>query len=303
MEAENEKSQKEKERNEKKELVIVTGMSGAGKSEAMNFFEDRDYFCIDNFPMNLFPYINEIFLSSRKDNRIAIAIDIRNKGFVEHFKNQIEYLDEIDIDYKIIYLDARTDILLSRYELSRRKHPLNLHDTLLENIEEERKIIKDFALMADIMIDTTKITVKELQQILEKEFSGKGTKLNVNLTSFGFKNGIPLDLHLMFDLRFLPNPYYKENLKKKTGNHEDVQNYVMELEESREFYEMLLNMLEYLIPKYEKDGKSHLRIGIGCSGGQHRSVTFVNALQKELSEKTAYKITKFHREVGDKREI
>ena len=174
---------------------------------------------------------------------------------------------------------------------------------MLENIEEERKLIKDFMLKADLVIDTTKTSAKELQQILEKAFSGKKTKLNVNLTSFGFKNGIPLDLHLMFDLRFLPNPYYIDDLKRKTGNHKDVMDYVMGLEESREFYKMLLDMLEYLIPKYEKDGKSHLRIGIGCSGGQHRSATFVNMLYKDLSEKLDYKITKFHREIGDKTEV
>ncbi len=292
-----------KQEKEKKELVIITGMSGAGKSEAMNFFEDREYFCIDNFPINLFQYLDEIFLSSKKRNKVAVAIDIRNQEFIQQFIKQLEFLDKTKIDYKIIYLDARTSVLLSRYELSRRKHPLNMYDTLLENIEEERKIIKDFMLKADLVIDTTKTSAKELQEILEKEFSGKGAKLNVNLTSFGFKNGIPLDLHLMFDLRFLPNPYYVENLKKKTGNHEDVQDYVMELAESKEFYNMLLNMLEYLIPKYEKDGKSHLRIGIGCSGGQHRSVTFVNALQRELSEKTDYKITKYHRESGERLEI
>ena len=285
------------------QLVIVTGMSGAGKSETMNFFEDREYFCIDNFPISLFQYLNEIFLSNKKRNKVAVAIDIRNQEFIDQFLKQLEFLDENEINYKVIYLDARTNVLLSRYELSRRKHPLNLYDTLLENIEEERKLIKDFMLKADLVIDTTKTSAKELQQILEKAFSGKKTKLNVNLTSFGFKNGIPLDLHLMFDLRFLPNPYYIEDLKRKTGNHKDVMDYVMRLEESREFYKMLLDMLEYLIPKYEKDGKSHLRIGIGCSGGQHRSATFVNMLYKDLSKKLDYKITKFHREIGDKTEV
>ena len=287
----------------KKELVIITGMSGAGKSEAMKFFEDREYFCIDNFPISLFQYLNEIFLSNKKRNKVAVAIDIRNQEFIDQFLKQLEFLDENEINYKVIYLDARTNVLLSRYELSRRKHPLNLYDTLLENIEEERKLIKDFMLKADLVIDTTKTSAKELQQILEKAFSGKKTKLNVNLTSFGFKNGIPLDLHLMFDLRFLPNPYYIEDLKRKTGNHKDVMDYVMGLEESREFYKMLLDMLEYLIPKYEKDGKSHLRIGIGCSGGQHRSATFVNMLYKDLSERLDYKIKKFHREIGDKTEV
>ncbi len=287
----------------KKELVIITGMSGAGKSQAMDFFEDRGYFCVDNFPISLFQYLNEIFISSEKRDKIALAIDIRNQEFIEQFNKQLSLLNDLNIDYTIIYLDARTNVLLSRYELSRRKHPLNLHDTLLENIKEERKLIKDFMLKADLIIDTSTTSVKEFEKILDKEFIGKTKKLSINLTSFGFKYGIPLDMHLMFDLRFLPNPYYIPELRKKTGNHKDVSDYVMGLDESKEFFEMLLNMLIYLIPKYEKDGKAHLRIGIGCSGGQHRSVTFVNYLHAELSKIFNYKITKFHREIGDEKEI
>ena len=261
----------------KKELVIITGMSGAGKSEAMNFFEDREYFCIDNFPINLFQYLNEIFISSEKRNRVAIAIDVRNQEFIEQLTKQLEILDKEEILHTMIYLDARTDVLLS--------------------------IIKDFMVKADLVIDTSTLSVKELQEILEKEFSGQRKKININLTSFGFKYGIPLDLHLMFDLRFLPNPYYINNLKNKTGNHKEVQDYVMGLPESQEFYKKLLDMLLYLIPKYEKEGKSHLRIGIGCSGGQHRSATFVNKLYDDLSQRMDYHIGKFHREVGEKKEI
>lgn len=287
---------------QKKELVIITGMSGAGKSQAMDFFEDRGYFCIDNFPLNLFQYLNEIFISSEKRDKVAVAIDIRNQEFIAQFNKQLDLLNDLNIDYTIIYLDARTNVILNRYELSRRKHPLNLHDTLLENIEAERKLIKDFMLKADLIIDTTTTSVKDLEKLLEKEFIGKAKKLSINLTSFGFKYGIPLDMHLMFDLRFLPNPYYISELRKKTGNHEDVMEYVMSSEESREFYKMLLDMLLYLIPKYEKDGKAHLRIGIGCSGGQHRSVTYVNKLYEDLNQKLNYKITKFHRETAEARE-
>ena len=217
----------------KKELVIITGMSGAGKSEAMKFFEDREYFCIDNFPINLFQYLNEIFISSEKRNQVAIAIDVRNKEFIEQLTKQLEILDKEEISHTMIYLDARTDVLLSRYELSRRKHPLNMYDTLLANIKEERKIIKDFMINSDLVIDTSTLSVKELQEILEKEFSGQRKKIRVNLTSFGFKYGIPLVLHLMFDLRFLQNTYYLDELKNKTGNHKDVQDYVMGLSESQ----------------------------------------------------------------------
>lgn len=290
-------------KNETKDLVIITGMSGAGKSEAMDFFEDRGYFCIDNFPINLFQYLNEIFISSEKRDKIAVAIDIRNQEFIEQFHKQLKLLGDLNINYTIIYLDARTNVLVNRYELTRRKHPLNKYDTLIENIEAERKLIKDFMLRADLVIDTSKTSVKEFESILEKEFVHKTKKLSINLTSFGFKYGIPLDMHLMFDLRFLPNPYYIPELREKTGNHKDVSNYVLGLEESQEFYKMLYDMLMYLIPKYEKDGKAHLRIGIGCSGGQHRSATFVNKLYEDLNKNLNYKVTKYHREIGDKKEL
>ena len=156
---------------------------------------------------------------------------------------------------------------------------------------------------ADLVIDTSTLSVKELQALLEKEFFSGNKKMNISISSFGFKYGIPLDLHLMFDLRFLPNPYYIESLKKKTGNHKDVSDYVMGMPESQDFYKMLLEMLMYLIPKYEKEGKSHLRIGIGCSGGQHRSVTFVNKVYEDLSKNLTYNVGKYHREVGAKTEI
>jgi UPF0042 nucleotide-binding protein len=287
----------------KKELVIITGMSGAGKSETMDFFEDRGYFCIDNFPINLFQYFNEIFLSDGKRDKIAVVIDIRDKEFVKEFIKQLKFIQDQKIKYTVIYLDASTNVLLSRYELSRRKHPLNMYETLIKNIEEERKLIKDFKLKASIIIDTSKTTAKQFHEILEREFEGNTTKLSINVTSFGYKYGIPLDAHLMFDLRFLPNPYYIEELRSKTGNHKDVYNYVINLDESKEFYKKLYDMLVYLIPKYEVDGKAHLRIAIGCSGGQHRSVSFVNKLVEDLNKKFDYKITKFHREVGAKKEI
>ncbi len=288
---------------DKKEFVVITGMSGAGKSEAMNFFEDRGYFCIDNFPINLFQYMNEIFLAGGKRDKIAVVIDIRDKEFVKEFKKQLKFLYDQNIKYTVLYLDTRTKVLLSRYELSRRKHPLNIHDTLIENIEEERKLIKEFKSLADIVIDTSNMKVKEFQKKLGHEFSNNVSKLSINLTSFGYKYGIPLDAHLVFDLRFLTNPYYIDDLKNKTGNHEDVYNYVMDLEDSKEFYKKLLDMLVFLIPKYELEGKAHLRIAIGCSGGQHRSASFVNKLVNDLSIAFKYKITKFHREIGDKKEI
>ena len=283
-----------------RELIIITGMSGAGKSVTLKFFEDREYFCIDNFPIQLFQYIGQIFLAKGKRDKIAVSIDIRDMEIISKFEEQLDILDDEKIKYSIIYLDAKNDILLNRYELSRRKHPLKVYDTLLSNIKKERHLIEKLKPKANIVIDTSTISTKELYEILEREYTRDISKLNINLTSFGFKYGIPLDLDLMFDLRFLPNPYYIEDLKNKTGNHIDVYNYVVESEESKKFYKMLFDMLVYLIPEYEEEGKAHLRIGIGCSGGQHRSVSYVNKLHKELSEEFDYKITYYHREVGEK---
>ncbi len=283
-----------------RELIIITGMSGAGKSVTLKFFEDREYFCIDNFPIQLFQYIGQIFLAKGKRDKIAVSIDIRDMEIISKFEEQLDILDDEKIKYSVIYLDAKNDILLNRYELSRRKHPLKVYDTLLSNIKKERHLIEKLKPKANIVIDTSTISTKELYEILEREYTRDISKLNINLTSFGFKYGIPLDLDLMFDLRFLPNPYYIEDLKNKTGNHIDVYNYVVESEESKKFYKMLFDMLVYLIPEYEEEGKAHLRIGIGCSGGQHRSVSYVNKLHKELSEEFDYKITYYHREVGEK---
>ena len=283
-----------------RELIIITGMSGAGKSVTLKFFEDREYFCIDNFPIQLFQYIGQIFLAKGQRDKIAVSIDIRDMDIISKFEEQLDILDDEKIKYSVIYLDAKNDILLNRYELSRRKHPLKVYDTLLSNIKKERHLIEKLKPKANIVIDTSTISTKELYEILEREYTRDISKLNINLTSFGFKYGIPLDLDLMFDLRFLPNPYYIEDLKNKTGNHIDVYNYVVESEESKKFYKMLFDMLVYLIPEYEEEGKAHLRIGIGCSGGQHRSVSYVNKLHKELSEEFDYKITYYHREVGEK---
>lgn len=280
-----------------KKLIIITGMSGAGKTQALDIYEDRGYFCIDNYPMTLFKYIQDIYQSAEKREKIAVVVDIRDADVITDFINQLDILKKCQIEYRLIYLDARTDVLLSRYELSRRKHPLNKYDGLINNIEAERKLISCFKQYAHQVIDTSKLDVKQLESELEQE----NTKLDISLISFGFKNGIPLDAHLVFDVRFLPNPYYVHELRSKTGNDMQVYDYVMSFNESEFYYNMLYNMITYLIPQYEKEGKAYLKIAIGCSGGQHRSVSFINRLKKELSLKFKNKITKNHREVGNKK--
>ncbi|WP_068267405.1 RNase adapter RapZ [Caviibacter abscessus] len=280
-----------------KELIIVTGMSGAGKTQALNIYEDRGYFCIDNYPMALFKYIQDIYQSAEKREKIAVVVDIRDANVITDFINQLDILNKYKIKYRLIYLDARTDVLLSRYELSRRKHPLNKYEGLIDNIEAERKLISCFKQYAHQIIDTSKLDVKQL----ETELEAGDTKLDISLISFGFKNGIPLDAHLVFDVRFLPNPYYVKELRHKTGNDSEVYDYVMSFNESEVYYAMLYNMITYLIPEYEKEGKAYLKIAVGCSGGQHRSVSFINRLKKELSIKFNNKINKNHREVGNKK--
>ena len=280
-----------------KELIIITGMSGAGKSQALNIFEDRGYFCIDNYPISLFRYIGDIYKGNIEKDKIAVVVDIRDSNVVTEFTKQLETLKSYDISYILIYLDARTEVLHSRYELSRRKHPLNKYYGLLQNIEAERKLISPFKAYANKVIDTTNLLLNELEIELELSIN----KLDISLISFGFKNGIPLDAHLVFDVRFLPNPYYIGELKYKTGNDTSVFDYVMSFDESNEYYNMLYNMISYLIPRYEKEGKAYLKIAVGCSGGQHRSVSFVNRLKKDLNLHFKNKIIKNHREVGNRK--
>ena len=290
---------------EKKELVIITGMSGAGKTVAMQSFEDMGYFCVDNMPPSLLPKFWELVKESGKITKIALVIDLRSRAFFDEIMSAIGGLDNTSfITTKILFLEASDDALVSRYKETRRTHPLAGEGRIYDGIIAERRLLQDIKTRSQKVIDTTNLSPRQLREEIMQAFStGQEGVFTIQVMSFGFKYGIPLDLHLMFDLRFLPNPYYIDNLKRKTGNHKEVQDYVMGLPESQEFYKMLLDMLLYLIPKYEKEGKSHLRIGIGCSGGQHRSATFVNKLYDDLSQKMDYHIGKFHREVGDKKEI
>lgn len=280
------------------EFLIITGMSGAGKSQAVNFFEDRGFFCIDNLPASLLTSFVDIYNKSKgKIKKVAFVIDIRSWNFVEDFYNELKGLRESGINYKIIFLDSKDEVLLQRFNLTRRKHPLEVYNTLLENIEEERKRLEEIRSIAAIIIDTSNLTTKELITKLEEELEmSDKTKINITFLSFGFKYGIPIDLDMMFDVRFLPNPYYIDSLKEKTGNDKEVQEYVLKFDISKQFYEKIKDMLDFLIPNFIKEGKSHLTIGIGCSGGKHRSVTFANRLYDYYSGKKECKVFITHRD-------
>ena len=271
-----------------KHIIIVTGLSGAGKTTALNILEDMNYYTIDNLPLGL-----EKSLLDTEIEKLAVGIDIRTFKNTKDFFKFIKYIKETGVKMDIIFLEAHEAIILGRYTLSRRAHPLK-EVTLLRSILKEKKILFPIKEIADLIIDTTEIKNVELEKrikkfILAKDEENIDVNINIHIQSFGYKYGIPTDSDLMFDVRFIPNPYYIEKLKELNGFDEEVKEYVLSQKESEEFYSKLLPLLEFLIPQYIKEGKKHLTISIGCSGGQHRSVTFVNKLAEDLKNSKVLK--------------
>ena len=264
-----------------KHIIIVTGLSGAGKTTALNILEDMNYYTIDNLPLGL-----EKSLLDTEIEKLAVGIDIRTFKNTKDFFKFINYIKETGVKMDIIFIEAHEAIILGRYTLTRRAHPLK-EVTLLRSILKEKNILFPIREIADLIIDTTEIKTVELEKRFKKFLSGKDElnidiNMNIHIQSFGYKYGIPTDSDLMFDVRFIPNPYYIEELKEKNGCDKEVKDYVLSQKESTEFYSKLLPLIEFLIPQYIKEGKKHLTISIGCSGGQHRSVTFVNKLAEDL---------------------
>lgn len=282
----------------KEELLIITGIAGAGKSTAINFFEDRGYLAIDNLPVIFLPKLCETYTENKKKvPKLAVVIDFRSWENMGEVYEAFNELKKLGISYKILFLDAKSEVIINRYNLTRRKHPIREFGTLNEKVTEEKKRLEELRLMANFVIDTSELTAKGLLKSLES-FSDSGEKqLTLSIFSFGFKYGLPIAMDLLFDVRFLPNPYYIEELKEKTGNDKEVSDYVMSFGESTEFFDRLTGMLDYLIPKYIKEGKSHLTIGIACSGGKHRSVTFVNGLYDYYKKSHDFEVIKHHRDI------
>ena len=269
-----------------KHVIIVTGLSGAGKTTALNILEDMNYYTIDNLPLGL-----EKSLLDTEIEKLAVGIDIRTFKNTKDFFKFINYIKESGVKMDIVFIEAHEAIILGRYTLSRRAHPLK-ELTLLRSILKEKNILFKIREIADLIIDTTEIKTVELEKRFKKFLSGKDelnidVNMNIHIQSFGYKYGVPIDSDLMFDVRFIPNPYYIEELKEKNGCDKEVKDYVLLQEESKEFYDKLLPLIEFLIPQYVKEGKKHLTISIGCSGGQHRSVTFVNKLAEDLKNSKA----------------
>ena len=291
-------------------IVIVTGMSGAGKSTVLKSLEDLGFFCVDNLPVPLLRKFVE--MTSDEDfsyDKVALGIDVRSGEALGELDGILTELqsrksdegEELDnkINYEILYLDASNKVLVKRYKETRREHPLARGGSLEDGINQERRRVDFLMKLADYTIDTSSLLTRELKAEVHKIFStdDKYNNMIVTIMSFGYKFGVPQDADYVFDVRFMPNPYYVEELKKKTGNDKEIQDFVMQNEESQKFLDMLEQMMSYITKEFtEKDGRHHIVIAIGCTGGRHRSVTVANELYKRMSE-LPYSVRVFHRDV------
>ena len=280
-------------------FVIITGMSGAGKSSVLKMLEDNGYFCVDNLPVPLILKFAELSNADEHRRKIALGIDIRSGSGLENMDAILEQMKEHGYEYEILFLDAGDDVLIKRFKETRRAHPLAQQGRVDEGIAEERKRLDFIRMNSDYIIDTSTLLIRDLRMKIEDIFvkNKKFKNLFVTVLSFGFKYGIPVDADLVFDVRFMPNPYYVEELKHKTGNEKEVQDYVMNSDVSREFIKKLDDMIRFLIPNYVKEGKNQLLIGIGCTGGKHRSVTVANELYQKLSKDENLGIKVAHRDI------
>ena len=282
-------------------FVIVTGMSGAGKSTALKRLEDMGYFCVDNLPISLISKFAEMaYTPGSEIQRVALGVDIRSGRALDALEDVLECMSAASQKYEILYLEAADSVLVKRFKETRRSHPLAQGGRVDKGITEERERLAFLKRHADYIIDTSKLLTRELNWELEKIFvEGREFKsLVVTVLSFGFKYGIPADADLVFDVRFLPNPYYVDQLKALTGNDKPVQDYVMGFEVSHVFLDKLADMIQFLLPNYVQEGKNQLIIGIGCTGGKHRSVTLANRLFDLLSLQNDYGIRIEHRDIG-----
>ncbi len=280
-------------------FVIVTGMSGAGKSSALKMLEDIGYFCVDNLPVGLMDKFAEMMLDQTASvENVALGIDIRNGQRIRELEQKLNEIEAMGIQFEILYLNASNRILIKRYKETRRNHPLSRNGRVEDGIAKEREVMKFLQDQADYVIDTSQLLTRELKEEIDRIYVNgeSGERFQIAVVSFGFKFGIPADVDLVFDVRFLPNPFYDLELRPLTGNDKAIQDFVMGHEEAAKFLEKLQGMLKFLIPNYIKEGKYNLVIGIGCTGGKHRSVTIANALTEKLNE-LPYSVKTEHRDI------
>ena len=282
-------------------FVVVTGMSGGGRSTALKMLEDIGFYCVDNLPVSLIDKFVELISNQGEEiNKVGLGVDVRAGQFFEEAADVLAKLKESGYNLEILFMDADEKSLIKRYKETRRAHPLALEGRIEDGVRKEKEILTRIRSMADYVIDTSNLLTRELKQELDRIFVGNEAynSLMVTVMSFGFKYGIPVDADLVFDVRFLPNPFYLEELKQKTGNDKEVQEYVMGFEEAGVFLEKLEDMMQFLIPNYIKEGKNRLVVAVGCTGGKHRSVTLANFLYSAMKNKGNYGITLYHRDVG-----
>ncbi|EAD2130164.1 RNase adapter RapZ [Listeria monocytogenes] len=278
-------------------LVIITGMSGAGKTVAMQSLEDLGYFCVDNLPPSLLPKFWELMKESDKMDKIALVMDLRGREFFDSIEPALDELDNTNfITTKILFLEADDKVLVSRYKEKRRHHPLEPNGSVLDGINAERELLSDLKGRSQLVINTSNMAPRELRERINNEFQTEDKDIfNVQLMSFGFKYGIPIDADLVFDVRFLPNPHYIDKMRPLTGLDEDVYEYVMKWPETQTFLDKLVDLLMFTLPFYKREGKTQLVIAIGCTGGQHRSVALTEFVGKAIQQK--YETTISHRDM------
>ncbi|MDT8716090.1 RNase adapter RapZ [Clostridium sp. 19966] len=283
-------------------FVIVTGLSGAGKTQAMRSLEDIGYFCVDNLPPTLIPKFGEVcYQTDGKIDKIALVMDIRGGLFFDALFESLKELEKQEYQYEILYLDANDEVLIKRYKESRRKHPLAPDGRVLQGISLERNKLSELRNRADNIIDTSKLSIWDLRQKITDIYGEEGqseVELMITVLSFGFKYGIPVDSDLVFDVRFVPNPFYIPELKPFSGLDKPVQEYVLSNEVTKAFVGRLEDMLKFLIPNYIKEGKRQLIISIGCTGGRHRSVAIANEIYEKLI-KQGHKVNIEHRDISE----
>lgn len=281
-------------------IVIVTGMSGGGKSTAIHMLEDAGFYCVDNLPPALFEKFSELITQPDSEiTKVAVGLDVRSGQRFEDAPRVIEELRERGLPVEVLFLECSDAVLVKRYKESRRMHPLSPEGRIEDGIKKERELLKKLRSQADYIIDTSQLLTREFKTEMDRLFVANEKRGNLILTvlSFGFKHGIPSDADLVFDVRFLPNPFYIDELKHLTGNDKPVQDYVKSFPECEQFLEKLKDMLEFLVPGYINEGKYQLVVAIGCTGGQHRSVTIANEIYERLKEAENFGVKIYHRDL------
>ncbi len=282
---------------DQQQIVFISGLSGSGKTTAMAALEDLSFYCVDNLPVQLVPqFLALCTKASSPIEKIALALDAREKEFLEHFPELVRNLRKGGTTLDVLFLDCSDDVLERRYRETRRVHPLSPDGSVRDGIERERSLLENVARLADLRIDTTPLNVHQLKELIFRHVSGAARKTVVNLISFGFRYGTPAALELLFDVRFLPNPYFEESLRDGSGRDAAVAKYVLDSERGAEFFDRLDEFVRYLLPFYDEEGKAYVTIAIGCTGGRHRSVAFVEAIAERLRQ-IGREVSVVHRDV------